>query len=102
MNIQITIISITIVTYIHETQCYLRLGKRSVRNVLSRQKDSALLTREVLTHLDKIFHENLNEKIAMQGKKIHKRNLPNEKITKPISVMVRRRYSVEDSLLAKW
>ena len=84
----------------HESQCYLRLGKRSVRNVLSRPKDSALLTREVLTHLDKMFHENLNEKIAMLGKKIYKRNLLNKKIAKPKSVMVRHRYSAEDPLLA--
>ena len=100
MNIRITIISITIFIHMHESQCYLRLGKRSVRNVLSRQKDSALLTREVLTHLNKLFHENLNEKIAMQGKKIYKKNLLNRKIAKPKSVMVRGRYSVEDSLLA--
>ena len=91
MNMSIIIISITIFINMLEPQCYLRLGKRSVRNVLLRQKDSALLTREVLTHLDKIFHENLNEKITMQGKEIYKRNLLNKKISKLKSVMARTR-----------
>ena len=101
MNKRITIISITIFLHMHESQYYLRFGKGQYA-MFYQDKKIALLAREVLTQLDKVFQENLNEKIATQGKKIHKRNLPNEKITKPISVMVRRRYSVKDLLLPNW
>ena len=78
MGVYVTITSTIILVCIFGSQCYLRLGKRSTTSILSRRKDSDKLTKEVLAHLNKIFQENLDEKIAEKKKKIYNANIYNK------------------------
>lgn len=83
MTAYVTITSTIVLMCIFGSQCYLRLGKRSTTSILSRRKDSDKLTREVLAHLNKIFQENLDEKIAERKKKIYSANIYNKIFVRP-------------------